>query len=199
MAKAETEKPADGVKHDDAVTSDMHLPPVSSVKSPRGWVPSDQQTPPLALLDKLKGTKPPAGKADDKKKPPMDSKKLDTALAIVERIIDIVKGTKDVRNRLSAILDPKNPKTSSNLNADQVNMVIDSYWFYNTFGDRYKALKELADEVILDMLSLNGYGVEQAIKLTAAIEQSKLLGEMFGSTQEKKSRLPSFKKEATKQ
>jgi len=189
----EKQKPAgEGKVGDDAVNSLVFS--TAAPKSVKGVEaqpkPLNEQTP-----------KSPAGTAEKKTEPMLliDSKKLDTAFAVIERIIDIVKGTKDVRNRLSAILDPKNPKTSSKLNAEQVNMLIDSYWFYNTYGDLYKGVKTLADEMVLDMLSLDGHGVEKAIQLTAAIEQSKLLNTLYGSTQEQRTRLPSFKKEATKQ
>jgi hypothetical protein len=129
----------------------------------------------------------------------VSEQKFELALRRIKRLIDIVRGKEDVRNRLSAILDPQKPQSSSNLTAVQVNFQIRARWFTQTYPKRYSAIGALADEMTSCNMSLNGWGVEKAISLTAAIEQSAVFKQAYGSTGEKKSILPSFRKQETKQ
>ena len=144
--------------------------------------------------------KAPAKKPAEKPVGTMKTKiTFEEALKRIEAIFKILRGQEDVRNRLSAILDPKNPKTSSNLTAEQINVIIKASYAMKTYPILYAPLGHLVEEIAPDMLSLDGWGVEQSIKLNGAIEQSAFLKGMFGSVQEKKSRLPAFRKGETKQ
>jgi hypothetical protein len=131
--------------------------------------------------------------------PQPKASKIDEKLSVLKKILDLIHGKEAVSNRLGAILDPKNPKSSSNLTAEQVNFVIDASFAAKTFPNLYGPLAVLVDELVHDNLSLDGWGVNKAISLTAAIEQSKLLQGTFGSVEEKKSRFPSFRKGEVKQ
>jgi hypothetical protein len=120
-------------------------------------------------------------------------------LGKLKQILDVVFKKEDVRNRLSSILNPEKPQTSSRLTAEQVNFVKDAYWLAKQYPDLYLPMKDYADETLLTQMSEKGWGTEQSIKLVGAIEQSKAFQGMFGSVEPKKSRLPSFNKGETKQ
>jgi len=101
-------------------------------------------------------------------------------------LLDTIRGTKDVRERLDSILNPRVLQTSSKLSTAQVNFVIKAYWLANAFPEFYEPLKSYANEVLKTMLSESGYGIESAIKLTGAIEQDKFLKALFGSVEKEK-------------
>lgn len=136
---------------------------------------------------------------DKTKNGPELDPKIEKNLSIIKRILDIIRGKEDVRNRLSSILDPQNPQTSSILNPDQTNFVVDAYWLAEAWPQLYQPLKDYAIERLYTQLSMNGKGIDSAIKLTGAIEQSMAFKGLFGTTDEKKRRLPSFRKGESKQ
>ena len=130
----------------------------------------------------------------------MDAGRFARNMAKLKQILDLVFKKEDVRNRLSSILNPEKPQTSSKLSAEQVNFVTDAFWFADMWPELYNPLKTDAENLLLTQLSENGYGVERAIDLTGRIEGSQMMKAMFGSvTTEKKHRLPGFNKGETKQ
>lgn len=130
----------------------------------------------------------------------MDAGRFARNMAKLKQILDLVFKKEDVRNRLSSILNPEKPQTSSKLSAEQVNFVTDAFWFADMWPELYNPLKTDAENLLLTQLSENGYGVERAIDLTGRIEGSQMMKAMFGSvTTEKKHRLPGFNKGGTKQ
>lgn len=147
----------------------------------------------------IKGKNPKEQPKNEVQKTAFDDASFLKAIGRLKRLMDLIKGKEDVRNRLNAILKPDQIQTSTNLTAEQVNMVIDSYWFYGQFPELYQPLKDLADNLMLTSLSLKGYGIEQSVKLVGAIEQSQYFKAMLGSTQEPRHHTPAFKKAETKQ
>jgi hypothetical protein len=129
-----------------------------------------------------------------------DPKAYEKALNRLKLLLDVIYRKEDVRNRLSSILNPEKPQTSSNLTADQVNFVNDALFLADQWREIYQPLADYANEVLLTQLSLKGYGVDQSIKLVGAIEGSGAFKAMFGSLEpQKKRRLPSFNRGDTKQ
>jgi len=132
------------------------------------------------------------------------TKKLQQGLKVIEQIIDILRGRKDVRTRLTAITapDPANLVSSSNLSDEQVNAVEDCKFAASRYPEIYGPMNDSADITLRTALSLKGYGVEKGIALNGAIEQSNLFKSIMGTAQEqpqKKRGLPGFRKEETKQ
>lgn len=120
-------------------------------------------------------------------------------IAKLKTLLNLIFKKEDVRNRLSAILNPEKSQTSSKLSPDQVNFVVDAYWLGKTWPELYGPLKDYADERLLTQLSEKGWGVERAIDLTGRIEGSQILKGMFGSVEPQKRKLPGFNRGETKQ
>lgn len=121
----------------------------------------------------------------------------------IKRILDVVRGKEDPRNRISVITKPDNLKSSANLSIEQCHGVEDCHWLFDQNPIVYKPLRDLADETCSISLSKEGYGIEKGIQLTAAIEQTAIFKAAYGSTQnqegKKRRLLPGFRKEETKQ
>lgn len=129
----------------------------------------------------------------------------DEQLDFLKKIIDVVRGKENVRNRLSAILDPAKPETSTKLSSNQVDFVICAKFFNKEYPALYKPLDDLSNYVITDSMSLDGWGVDEAIKLAAAIEQSQAYKALYGTINNDETakkgflHMPSFRKPDTKQ
>ena len=125
--------------------------------------------------------------------------KLADTLDFIKQIIKAIHGQEDVRNRLGVFLDPTKPQSSSNLNADQVNFVVDAFWMEKTYPKLFACYGDLARELLATNPSLNGWAVDKSIELNSIIEGNSMLKGMLGTVQERKTRLPSFNKEGAKQ
>jgi hypothetical protein len=128
-----------------------------------------------------------------------DPKAFDKTMMQLKALFDLIYRKEDVRNRLSSILDPENPQTSSKLSADQINFINDAFFLAKQWPQLYEPLKAYGDEVLLTMLSEKGYGVEKAIALCGAIEQSAAFKGLFGTVEPKKRRLFGFNRGESKQ
>lgn len=123
------------------------------------------------------------------------------SLKKLKAILDVVFRKEDIRNRLASVTNPEKIQTSTKLTARQVIFVADAFWLADQFPALYKPLREYGEHIGLTMLSKDGYGLDQSIKLVGAIEQSAAFKSMFGPVAEekKKHRLPGFNKGETKQ
>ena len=120
-----------------------------------------------------------------------ESGQFEKNMVMLQRLLDVFRGRVDVRHRLDAILSPKNPLTSSNLNPNQVEYVRTCKWLATTWPELYGFLNDDADKLLGAMMSKGGWGVEQSIKMVSAIEGNKILAGMIGTVGDgKKSRNP---------
>lgn len=92
----------------------------------------------------------------------------------VEQFISVARGRIDVKSRLMLLLNPDKPQTSTTLTKSQVQFVTICHFVAREFPV-FKPLKEYADELCLTSISLEGKGIESAIRFTGALAESKLL------------------------
>jgi len=97
----------------------------------------------------------------------------ETNLGWFEKFLNIVRGKVDVKNRLSLLLNPDNPITSTQLSRSEVDFVSTSFFVADEFPV-FQPLANFAKQFCLTSISREGWGVDQSIRLNAAISESKL-------------------------
>ena len=101
----------------------------------------------------------------------------DEELSKFERFLNIIRGKVDVKNRLSLLLNPANPKTSTQLSRNEVDFVSLSLFVAEEF-EEFNPLKTFALEFCQVSISREGWGVESSIRLNSAISESKLFRDL---------------------
>lgn len=89
-------------------------------------------------------------------------------------LIELVKGSQDVEKRASVILNPKNPSTSTNLSASQIEFVAIAKTLVTDFPE-FQGLAEYADEFLLASISKEGWGVDRMIQHEQAISEKRMM------------------------
>ena len=85
----------------------------------------------------------------------------------LKQFLAVIRGTVDIRDQLSWLFNPSNPKTASNLSTSQAEFVEDAY-FVTGYFPRFKPLQDLALEILLTTPSIKGRRVEDAIQYRRA-------------------------------
>jgi len=88
-------------------------------------------------------------------------------LAKFRKLLDVLRGKVDIRERFGFLFDPSNIKTASRLSASQVEFVADAHFLANRFPE-FEPLKELAIEVAESCVSHKGQRVGEAIAFERA-------------------------------
>jgi hypothetical protein len=99
--------------------------------------------------------------------------KFDETLDLFKKFIDIISGKANIRDRIGILLSPRNPQTSSKLKINQVDYLRNSIWIAKQYPE-FEPLKEDAMELAITMLSHEGWGVDQVIRLEDAMSKEVL-------------------------
>ena len=97
------------------------------------------------------------------------------AMSRLKELVEIIKNRPDIKKRISLILNPDNPQSSTKLTNDQVNFIALAHYLGKAKESIFYPLHEFAVEFEKSSLSLNGFGIESAIALEQAINEQKLL------------------------
>ena len=95
----------------------------------------------------------------------------------IEKILAIARGRVDMKSRLMLLLDPDKVETSTRLTRSQVQFVALSYSAAEQW-DFFEPLANFATHLCLTNISLEGLGIESAIRFAGALAESKLLQKM---------------------
>jgi hypothetical protein len=114
----------------------------------------------------------PAPEEPEGKEPQeFDEEEFKAKLALIREILDAVTGGETVGARVSPILSPKNPKTTSILNRGEISMCLSLIEFAKLSPrETYPALDYVLEKLAFN-LSLDGRGIELGIKLGQALTQ----------------------------
>jgi len=97
-----------------------------------------------------------------------------------EWFLNLLKGRKDVKTRVAVLANPDNPKSMSVLTHGQAEFVADAYFLsgVDEWGEIFKGLETLADEIMKVSPSIGGVGREQTIRFMGALSETKLLSKL---------------------
>lgn len=84
-----------------------------------------------------------------------------------KELLNIIRDREDITQKFAFLFDPKNIKTSTRLNASQVEFVADSFTATSYYPE-FKPLQDLAKEVSEVMISHKGAGRGEAIDFQKA-------------------------------
>ncbi len=91
------------------------------------------------------------------------------------RLWQIIKGTtSDIKLKANVILNPDNPKTSTNLSANQVDFVSLAYFLPQYFPEM-KPLETFAEEFLQTSTSKEGWGVDRIIQYEQAVGEKRIM------------------------
>lgn len=118
---------------------------------------------------------------------------LQEELKLFKEFMEIVKGRKDIKTRVSVLANPENQKTMSILNTHETSFVIECFWASSvaSWGGLFDPLKELATEKLETNISKSGRGRDQVIQFVGALSEVstlKKMGLQIQGTKEKESR-----------
>jgi hypothetical protein len=95
-------------------------------------------------------------------------------LNLFDRLIKIIRGQEDFKNKVKLILEPDMPQTSTKLNPNQIDFVSTSIFIADYF-DEMKPLRDYAIEFCRTSESNGGWGVDKVIQLEQAIGEKRML------------------------
>jgi len=102
----------------------------------------------------------------------------------LKRLISVLRGKGDIKSRVEVLLNPSKVETTTKLNPNQILFVASSKLLANTYPE-LEPLSDFADNIMFASISLEGWGVDNVIKLEQAINQQKI-GELEAKKVEKK-------------
>lgn len=85
----------------------------------------------------------------------------------LKQFLGVIRGTEDIREKMSWLFNPSNPLTSSNLTPGQAEFVEDAFLVSEHFPE-FMPLRELALKVLATSVSIKGRRVEDAIQYQRA-------------------------------
>lgn len=93
---------------------------------------------------------------------------------------DRIKGRKDVKSRVSVLLNPENLKTSSILSRGQAEFLAVAHWASGVeeWGGIFNGMRDYAKELSECSISVKGEGREQAIRFMGALSEGKILSKL---------------------
>jgi len=104
----------------------------------------------------------------------MTKEKFEEYTERFEKIYSILRGRVDVKSRLMLLLNPDKIQTSTRLTRAQVQFVALSFSAAEQW-EFMEPIKQYAEHFCLTNISLEGKGIESAIRFTGALAESKLL------------------------
>jgi len=106
--------------------------------------------------------------------------KPDKNMSKFEWFINLLRGRKDIKTRVSVLANPDNPKSMSVLSRGQAEFVTDAYFLKSVaeWGGIFEGLQTLADEIMFTSPSVGGVGREQTIRFMGALSESKILSKL---------------------
>lgn len=118
--------------------------------------------------------------ASQEAKPVEEAKPKKEAISFKEKIfrlrevIEIVRGKEDAKLRPNIILNPENPKTTSNLTELQVDFVTNSYFIADYFPE-FLPLKQYAGHYLEVNESKEGWAVQKIIEHEQALGEKRMM------------------------
>lgn len=94
---------------------------------------------------------------------------------LTKAVIEKIKGVKSLKKQLEFLLNPEKLETTSRLSKNQVMAINQGDWLGDNFY-RFKPLKDFWRGFALWRISLEGKGRQEAISLTGATHEPKVLG-----------------------
>lgn len=113
----------------------------------------------------------------------MDHTQVKKMMELINGFLDIIRGVKDIRGRLSPLMEPIGVaiETSARLTSSQAHAVGHMYLMEEMF-DFYQPMKGVGDQVCLPSISIEGMGREDAIRLMSAYGGGELIKQLGGLT-----------------
>jgi hypothetical protein len=111
----------------------------------------------------------------------MDHTQVKKMMELINGFLDIIRGVKDIRGRLSPLMEPTGVsiETSARLTSSQAHAVGHMYLMEDMF-DFYQPMKGVGDQVCLPSISIDGMGREEAIRLMSAYGGGELIKQLGG-------------------
>lgn len=99
----------------------------------------------------------------------------------LKQLMDIAKGKKDIKSRLSVLTNPDNLDTMSVLSKAQAHFLGETNWLVKqSWGKVFTPLNELAQSWREPNISISGQGRKDSIEFVRAINEAKALTKIDG-------------------
>ena len=92
----------------------------------------------------------------------------------LEKVLQVAKGRIDIKSRLSLLLNPDLPQTTTYLTKAQAHFVTTAHFVGKEFPV-FQPLSDYAREMELSLISVEGRGVENSVRLIQALELQKIM------------------------